>query len=162
VTVTEPLTNPVTDTLTLLAACLCGEVTPDTCFCGIIPGDQVPAAYAGNCNQKCGMAWVRLVSVYPASGILVPNQSPKNCAAGLGFSVEMGVLRCAHVGTAERPPTSAEQMVDAQMQHADMLAMRRAVYCCPGSNDWILGGYIPTGPQGGLVGGVWTLDMWMP
>jgi hypothetical protein len=43
-----------------------------------------------------------------------------------------------------------------------MMVMRRAVACCPGSTDWILGAYVPTGPQGGLVGGYWTLEMWTP
>jgi hypothetical protein len=37
--------------------------------------------------------------------------------------------------------------------------MRRAVACCLNSKDWILGGYAPLGPQGGVVGGVWTLSM---
>lgn len=160
----DPLVNEVIDDLTVLAACLCEQIRdsglPETCFCGVIPGDQVLAAYTGDCAKKCGMAWVRLTSAYPASGVMVPNEQPKNCGAGLGFGVEMGILRCAHVGTAERPPTAAEQLLDAQLQMADMLAMRRAVVCCPGSADWILGQYTPTGPQGGLVGGLWALEMW--
>lgn len=162
----DPLVNNVTDSLTLLAACMCEQITdsglPETCFCGIVPGDQVLAAYAGDCAKKCGMAWVRLVAVYPATGVGIPNEQPHNCGYGLGVTVEMGMLRCAHTGTAERPASPAEQMMDAKLQVADMLAMRRAIACCTGSGDWALGQYTPTGPQGGLLGGVWSLEMWTP
>lgn len=162
----DPLANSVMDTLTVLAACLCEQITasnlPETCFCGVVPGDQVPGFYAGNCNKKCGMAWTRLVNVYPSATIGQPSQQPNNCGIGTGVSVELGMLRCAHVGTEDRPPTPAEQMADAQLQIADMLAMRRAVACCPGSADFVLGVYTPTGPQGGLVGGVWSIDLWLP
>jgi hypothetical protein len=162
----DPLSSTVFDSLTVLAACLCEQIRvsglPETCFCGVVPGEAVVAAYAGNCTKKCGMAWVRLVSTYPASGVNVPNEEARNCGAGIGYGVEAGILRCAHIGTEERPPTASEQMADAQLQIADMLVIRRAVACCPGSRDWILGTYTPAGPQGGLFGGVWTMEMWMP
>lgn len=158
--------NAIFDDLTVLGACLCEQIRadglPETCFCGIVPGEAAVAAYAGDCAKKCGMAWVRMGAVYPASGVGIANEEPKNCGSGIGYGVEVGILRCAHTGTAEQMPTPAEQMMDAQLQVADMLAMRRAVACCPGSTDWILGIYTPTGPQGGLVGGFWSLEMWTP
>lgn len=157
--------NPVMDQMTLLGACLCDQIAsgPATCFCGILPGDAVIANYARDCGKGvCGMAWVRLVSLYPASGIGIPNTEPKNCASGLSFDVEVGILRCVTVGTQDRPPT-AEQLMDATTQQmADAMLMRRAITCCEGSDDFILGEYAVQGPEGGVIVGAWTVTMWVP
>jgi hypothetical protein len=158
--------NAVFDQLTLLAACLCTQITadglPETCFCGIIPGDAASFDYTGDCTKRCGMAWVRMSGVYPASGVGVPNEEVKNCGSALGFETEVGIMRCTPVGTGDKPPTTTELLTSTNLQVADMLTMRRAIYCCRGSDDWILGTYTPIGPTGGMLGGTWTLTMWVP
>jgi len=156
--------NPVFTSITELATCVCAQIVadglPDVCFCGVIPGEAASAMYQGNCAKKCGMAWVRLVAVAPAAGVGVPTETPGNCAVGIGYEVEVGVLRCTPIGTATEPPTPAQLLGAAELQHADMMSMRRAVYCCTGSRDWILGTYAPMGPGGGMVGGAWSVSMW--
>ena len=154
--------------LTALAECLCSQITedgsPPTCFCGVVPGDQrgVAAQVAGDCDVECGMAWVRLTTAYPASGVDLPNETVGNCSAGMGYEVEIGILRCISIGDSSgNLPTSAELLAATDLQIKDMLTMWRAVNCCTafGSKDFRLGTYTPAGPSGGLVGGTWTLAM---
>jgi len=158
--------NPVFDALTNLATCLCAQIVadglPDVCFCGVIPGEAASAMYQGDCTKKCGMAWVRLITVTSASGVGVPNDQPGNCSSGIGYEVEVGILRCTPIGTATTPPAPAQLLGAAEFQYADMMSMRRAVACCVGSKDWMIGGYTPMGPSGGMVGGAWNVTMWSP
>jgi len=163
----EPVfANPLFGQLVLLADCLCEQIVasgaPETCFCGIVPGDAAVAEYGGDCSKKCGVAWIRLASVYPSVSIGQPYDEPKNCAAGLGATIEVGIMRCTPVGTGDQPP-SPNQLLDAtELQMVDATTMRRAVVCCPGSDDMILGTYTPLGPAGGMLGGAWSLSVWVP
>jgi hypothetical protein len=158
--------NPVTLALSDLATCLCAQIVadglPDVCFCGVIPGEAASAMYQGNCAKKCGMAWVRLITVTPASGVGNPSEQPGNCATGIGYDAEVGILRCTPIGTATEPPTPAQLLASAELQYNDMMSTRRAVSCCTGSRDWKVGAYTPMGPGGGMVGGAWTVTMWSP
>lgn len=160
--------NPIYDRLSALASCLCAEIlnpdngVPDVCFCGIVPGEGVPAEYAGDCNTKCGIAWVRLVSVYPSNQVGVLITEPGNCAFGLGIDIEMGMLRCIEVGGEDgSPPSAAELLAASQLQVADALLMQRALYCCTAipQKEVILGTYQSLGPEGGLVGGAYSISM---
>ena len=148
-----------------LAACLCTELTasglPDVCFCGVLPGAMVALDTCGGCGAtgKCGQAWVRLVSVFPSNNFPNPDSAP-TCASLLAFELEIGVMRCAPaMDSRGNPPTVAQQLDAVRLQTADMLAMRRAVACCMGGTDnaYFLGTYSPYGPQGGCVGGSWTV-----
>jgi hypothetical protein len=149
----------IADRLQALATCLCAQIAadelPEPCFCGVLPGEAVAGDYAGNCQTKCGMAWVRLVNIYPAKAIGQPDITPGNCGAGLGFEVEVGIVRCVPVGNAAgMPPTAAQMLAATELQIADSMAMFKALQCCaPDSRDMIVGSYEPTGPEGGLVGG---------
>jgi hypothetical protein len=168
VTITAPVRPTIDSTLTALATCLCAEIVdpvndvPDVCFCGVIPGEAASAMYGGDCKTKCGMAWTRLITAYGAAGVGNVSNLPGNCATGIGFDVELGMLRCTPIGTATTPPKPEELLASSQLQLADMMVMRKAIACCPGSRDWALGTYTPMGPGGGLVGGFWTIQMWIP
>lgn len=154
--------NLVYDRLTLLAACLCAQIqdpengVPDVCFCGIVPGDAAVGQYAGDCSVKCGMAWVRMVNLYPSQGVGQATMVPGNCGRAIGIDVELGIMRCISVGD-ERGnlPSPAELLAATQLQIADALIMHKAVYCCDAlpKQDVIVGEYTPLGPEGGLVGG---------
>jgi len=160
--------NAVFERLTALATCLCAEIqdpangVPDVCFCGIVPGEAALGEYAGDCDTKCGMAWIRLVSVYPSNAVGVTVSTAGNCAHGLGMNVEMGMMRCISVGDDQgNGPTPAELLDASELQIADALLMHRALYCCdaiPG-RDVILGPYQSLGPQGGLIGGSYGISM---
>lgn len=166
-TITAPVRATIESTVVELATCLCAEIAdpvnnvPDVCFCGVIPGEAASAMYGGDCTKKCGMAWVRMVTAYGAAGVGNVVTTPGNCSTGIGFDVEMGMLRCTPIGEATKPPKPEELLASAQLQLADMMVMRKAVACCPGSRDWSLGAYTPMGPGGGLVGGFWVISMWV-
>jgi hypothetical protein len=161
--------NPLYDRVTDLAACLCSAIqnpangVPDVCFCGIVPGEAVTALYTGgNCKDKCGMAWVRVVSIYPMTQVGAPDLTPGNCGAGVGADVELGIFRCISIGDETGAPTTpAELLAAAQLQIADSLVMQQAVYCCAAipPKEVIMSAYTPLGPAGGLVGGTWALSM---
>lgn len=156
----------VQSTLHALAECLCAQIatddSPAMCFCGVVPGDAAVADYAGDCDTETGMAWVRLISTYPATGVGVPDERAGNCGAALGFDVEVGILRMMSVGDdLGNPPTAAEQLAAVDQQVKDMMTMRRAVACCPAlpGKDFTLNTYTPQGPYGALVGGFWTISV---
>lgn len=151
------LPNPITTALTDLTTCLCAQILtdglPPVCACSQMPGDNVALDYAGDCDDACGMAWVRLATSYPSTIIGQPAENPGNCSAAIGFEVEIGIIRCLSVGDGDTPPDLADLTAAAVLQQADLLAMWRAVACCRNSRDWLIGSYVPYGPTGGLVGG---------
>lgn len=157
--------SAVEDRLLALATCLCAEitdhpVTPDVCFCGVVPGEETAYDYTGDCTNACGMAWVRLVTAYPSTVIGEASGQPGNCSHMLGMDVEVGILRCIEGPDEQGNPPSPDQMLAASMwQWEDMTTIRRAILCCQGSKDFLLGAYVPIGPQGNLVGGSWTVSM---
>lgn len=153
----------ISEILSGLAACLCAQITeddsPETCFCGVIPGGGVVADYAGDCDDVNGMAWVRLITSYPAQSVGQALQQVGNCSVGVGIDVEIGMLRRYPLDAEALDEATLLELVDQQIK--DMHTMRKAVQCCAGNSfgnkDYILGSYTPVGPDGDLVGGTWTL-----
>lgn len=162
--------------LEALAACLCQEIAaadlPEPCFCGVLAGQLVANEHCGSedcAGDGCtgGQAWVRLAGVYPSSQFPVQDQDQATCATLLAVEIEVGVARCAPVVSDEGgamegdAPTLAQWHATTRLQMADMAAMRRAVLCCLGarSRDYLLGAYAPFGPEGGCVGGIWTVTV---
>lgn len=128
----------------------------EPCFCGVMPGERVPFDYVGNCEDKDGMAWTRLVNSYPATGVGLVSTDVRNCSATMGFDIELGVLRTGPLMTEDgEPPTDAAQLQAVLQQTEDMLSMYRAISCCDAlaERDYIVGQYRPFGPQGFALGG---------
>lgn len=150
--------DPINQTLEDLATCLCSQIItdglPPLCTCSVMPGNEVALDYAGDCDDQCGMAWVRLSASYPSTMIGNPYLGAGNCAAGIGLEIELGVMRCFDLGENGEPPDPATLLESSQLQIKDMLAMWRAIACCRQSRDFVIGTYIPYGPEGGLVGGI--------
>lgn len=153
----------ISTVLAALAACLCEQLRtdglPEPCFCGVIPGMAAVADYMGECDTRNGMAWVRLSSTYPAASIGIVDQTPGSCSAGVGYDIEVGVLRRMPLDA--EPADEAEVLAVADLQMDDMESARRAILCCTAfrKKDAILGTYTPIGPLGGTVGGSWTLHI---
>jgi hypothetical protein len=149
--------NRIWEVVEQLTTCLCAQLLtdglPPVCVCGTLPGVEVALLYAGDCDDACGQAWVRLAGAYPSVTIGQPSTRPGNCGSGIGIDLELGVARCVDVGDADEPPPPQALVDAARLQMDDMLAMWRAVACCRASKDWIVGAYTPFGPEGGLVGG---------
>lgn len=151
-----PLLAALLDSLT--AEFRAAGLHEDLCSMTIQPGAIVPADY-GDCG---GMAWVRLASSNPTVSFPTGDLTINNCAYSLAHVVEVGAFRAGplpeQVGGGVVLPTDEEQFEAARMQFADMAAMRRAITKAP-IDYKILGTYQPIGPQGGVLGGTWTVTV---
>lgn len=163
-------TSALDEVIKALHSCLCAQIEADghgVCACIIAVGEAVLADYASSdeCGV-CGMGWVRLTESYPSVQLGAANQQPGNCEVMLGADFEIGIMRCSPVGDEEgNPPDPSEWAALSEFVAADIDTMRRAILCCNNSldnTDIMLGQYTPVGPQGGLVGGVWTLAVQVP
>jgi len=112
---------------------------------------------------RCGVAWVRLVSIGLDGDA---DAAPRNAAGALCGSVqyvatvELGVQRCPTFGDAHQNPTAAESLADTLAQLSDERAMRAAIRCCFGSmQDVTPVEYTPIGPEGMCLGGAWTATL---
>lgn len=145
-----------------VAACICATIDPDEtfCSCGLAPGTQV-AAHLGECDSGCGQAWVRLVRAYPADGVGVTPTNPSACGTFLGADVEIGVFRCLAVPDNGDPIEAGGLEAAALQQIDDLVTVRAALACCEALKDvdWALTTYVPHGPRGLIVGGLWNLSL---
>lgn len=152
--------------LYLLSDCLCSALddTPGgvPCFCGVVPGANVAMDYCdcGSTARACGMAWVRLDSLYPSRVFPQPATEANACRDPLAARIQLGVTRCLPGMDARgNPPSVAAQAEAVRVQMADMAAMRRAASCCFTSGLFLLGQYTPIGPTGNCGGGQWTVTV---
>lgn len=138
--------------------CLCETLTerglmPGDCFCGVMPGDTAPWDY------QDGLAYVRLVDSYPSTSFPAANTNPgTSCAAMLVATLEVGLLQCIPISPDGSPLTQAQQYEVTRHQMAGMRAVQQAIACCE-IPLMVLGSYTPQGPQGGLVGGYWQINV---
>lgn len=146
--------------ITHLTECLCRQVAlaglGSMCICSPMPGAGVAADYV---EDGQGMAWVRLAGAYPSVAFPTLDETGV-CWSPLAIALEVGVLLCAPViGERGELPGVVDQMQTTRLQMAALAAMRKAVQCCfPASaRDVVLGAYAPVGPEGGVVGGAWTV-----
>lgn len=138
--------------------CLCETLTerglmPGDCFCGILPGEQATWDYSD------GLAYVRLVDAYPSTVFPTANATPSvSCSAMLVATLEVGLLQCLPINADGRPLTQEQSTEVARLQIAGMRALQQAIACCD-LPLVVLGSYTPQGPQGGLVGGFWQINV---
>lgn len=154
----------LTQRLEDLAACLCAQIIEDgngdLCFCGLMPGSEVAFEYLTSTDcSACGMAYVQLDVAGPVRGIGIENVEVNNCSSLIGFSAEIGIIRCITSGDADGTPPSQEELSAAALiQYADIKTMIKAVQCC-NPKPYILGQYQPYGPVGGAMGGTFPITM---
>jgi hypothetical protein len=146
-----------------LAACVCTALVErgagEPCWCGIAPGSEASWVGCTDCGSgNCGSAWVRLDSAFPYTTF--PDSEPGlTCTASLGYTIEVGVVRCMPLNDDGSALDTATSLDVALASAADMMALRHAVECCFGDTLHSLVGWSPLGPQGGCVGGFWTLQV---
>ena len=127
------------------------------CSVTIQPGNAVVFDFAEECS---GTAWVRLVSANPTVAFPAADTNLNTCAYTLAFNVEVGMLGPAPMidesmgqyilpSDTELFDASMRQMEEMQMMHE---ALRRADI-----PQKIIGDYSPQGPEGGVLGGIWTV-----
>lgn len=131
----------------------------DMCLVSVMPGSDVPLDYSlDDCG---GMGWVRLVSAVPSVTFPAASTDSNNCNYTLAYEIEMGVFRRAPlpegIGSSMTLPSADDHFESAQLAMKDLGAMHRALKS-GGSHfeDYILGAFVPQGPQGGVVGGTWN------
>lgn len=156
--------------MTDLASNLCRELRladrPEPCFCGVLGGSIVPLDYCQPCSDggKCGMAWVRATSLGHDDFVLGRERLRRKssaCATPLFVTLEVGVARCAPTLDEQGDlPSMAEQFDAAQGQTLDMLAALKAVRCYDSITNYDLHTWTPMGPEGGCLGGTWSLNIY--
>lgn len=126
-------------------------------------GNQVNFLMSLTKNECCnGLAWVRVAQIAPSSGQNFPSQdlTPQRCGTQrYAVELEMGVVRCAPVATAQAIPSDDRWNISAVDTLADFAAMDRAVCCfLEGFSGLALqGAWTPIAVQGMCVGGQMTL-----
>lgn len=135
----------------------------DLCLFTIMPGQQVPADYVESCG---GMAYVQLTSAAPSVVFPLPGLTAADCAFTLMYGVEVGILRPSPIpaafGTEFELPGNDELANASIAQFKDLQAMYRAMLKVRASDNvegLIPGTYTPTGPNGGVSGGAWSMQL---
>jgi hypothetical protein len=140
------------------------EMLDSMCAVTAYPGNAVPIDYIGT-DGSCGaMAWVRHVTSYPSIRFPAADASLESCHATLAHSIEVGIARPAPIpdsdgSTVELPDDLAHLNVSFDLAD-DMILMKDAIARAAKTIDFvILGSYTPVGPEGGAVGGTWTVTV---
>lgn len=149
-----------------LATCLCTELAaldgaPPRCLCGIIPGSFPGQSYGG---VGVDMAWVRLANYFGSNTAGAQLQLTYDRVLGRTLVIEIGVVRCFKVprgGVFDE--VSLADMTTRQMR--DLGAIERAIACCSSAtwngHDFVVGNYVPIGPEGDVFGGLFQIALQM-
>lgn len=135
------------------------------CYVGQFPGVGVPGD-VGAGSGCAGMLWSRFAGMGPSVSFPVVGVTANNCSYELVYTIEVGIFRVAPVGSTfgnnYTPPTAKENAdISLKLLH-DAHCMERAVrrFVKEGhAEDALIGTYGQVGPEGGLVGGSWTLTV---
>lgn len=110
-----------------------------------------------------GVAWLRLVQMYPSSSFPDPDRTYSPCGP-LQWAVvyELGVARCAPRPAANDLP-SADQWNEVSLAVLDDAAAMRRAMCCWADSDpdrmYVPGLWTPLPTEGGCVGGTQQLTV---
>jgi len=147
----------------LIAALRDADQLDSMCAVTVYPGTAVPVDYVGG-DGCMGMAWVRHTGSNPSVAFPSADVSVDNCVSTLAHSIEVGIIRPAPIpesdGMNVELPDALTHMNSALDLADDMMLMKAAIQRAAKSIDFvILGGYVPNGPEGGAVGGTWSLTV---
>lgn len=153
------------DVLDQLLECAEDLLDPPTCRQFINPGGVAPfdsCERTGSGDSIVdGQVWVGHIS--SQAGWPTPLGLPMDCATAWTETYQLGVVRCAQ-GKLQgngQPPNPTDVTADAEQQELDRLALQTAFMCCLGIDltDLIVVDWSPVEPQGGCVGGQWTIQI---
>lgn len=148
-----------------LLECLTAEIRErgrqdEYCSITIQPGNQVVFDFG---DDGCtGMAWVRLVSANPTVSFPSADTSPDNCAYTLAFTVEVGMIGPApqlDTTLGEYVVPTDVELFEASMRQLEEMQMMHAALKKADIPEKVIGDYTPQGPDGGVLGGTWTLSI---
>jgi hypothetical protein len=148
----------ITDYTTALEACLADKFG-SLCAWGVVAGSAPSLDYCGGCEgDGCGQWWIAVQSIFPFTTFPNPDDTAQ-CGTELGVNIQVGVARCFPVPEDGDPVTHEQHAEAFAEQMADALAMHAAIACCVTGYTVALGTYDPIGPEGGCLGGTWTLNV---
>ncbi len=164
------IVDPVGPLAEQMLACLVGTLdAAEVPVCRAVwhPGAEVPWDACGQTVGGVeGQAWVAVRRVWPTDRFPAEPSGPQERElTGMAVELRVGVLRCAAtVDASGHPPSPADVSADADKASRDRALTAHAIVCCALNDDasWMLGGWEPMGPQGGCVGGAWTVTVWVP
>ena len=154
------------DTLFELLECAEELVFPAVCRSFWHPGPEAPhdvcsASVDAEGNEVNGQLWIGYIVEQP--GWPEPTGEPMTCTTPFTVTLELGIVRCAQgiVDDDGNAPDADLITADAQQQYDDRIALRRAIMCCwtVEHKDIVLVDWTATPPQGGCVGGTWTVQL---
>ena len=122
-------------------------------------GSEVVFDLSQNEDLCCeGLAWVRMGNATP--GFPGTDATVRHCVIPVwSLQLEMGIVRCAPVGSDTEIVTASEHATVAALLAEDFMAMRRALCLWHAAHgyDYTLGPWTPVGPAGGCVGSTITV-----
>ena len=124
-----------------------------------VPFDPDPEDDCDDEDAICSQAWVRVDSVQVQS--VGTSFTGQDCDAELSFMLEVGVLRCVEIPDGGEAPTASDVLISALQAMDDMRAIYCAAMSCEdaGWSSISAGQWVPNGPQGGQVGGIWNFSV---
>jgi hypothetical protein len=133
----------------------------DYCSITVQPGNAVVFDFGPESGCK-GSAWVRLVAANPTASFPAANVGINNCAYSLAFICEVGMIAPApvledHLGNLSVPDDT--ELFDAAMRQAEEMQMMFDAIRAADIPEKVLGDYTPQGPDGGVLGGTWTVTI---
>lgn len=130
------------------------------CSITIQPGNAVVFDFG---DEDCtGMAWVRMISANPTVSFPTPAADVNNCVHLLAYQVEVGMIGPApkiEDTMGEFTVPDDIELFDAAMRQAEELDMMYQAIRKAKIPQKIIGDYTPQGPEGGVMGGTWTLTV---
>lgn len=132
-------------------------------------GQEVPWDLSERQDLCCeGLAYVKINRVYPSTNFPDEDEGWSPCGPlAYAADLEIGVLRCAPVGTEKDIPTDQEWADAADVVHNDSAAMALAIEEFGSRIDplteWLVRPWSPLGPAGACTGGVQVVTVgWIP
>jgi hypothetical protein len=165
--VRDPVAAPVIEGVLDALAEVYGEAgdVPAPCAWGVFAGTAAAIDRGADCGRddqgrECrGIAWVRLVNVYPS--IAFPEPYPQSYRSDLSYAVviEVGTARPAakvrEIDGEQYLPTMDEETTVSALAVTDLAIVRHALvtqYAGDGDIGLVLGAVTPFGPEGDVVG----------
>lgn len=149
----------VAEAVTSLLECVQAGLTTPVCKAFWHPGPNAPFDVCESSDSGNGQLWVAHGTDQP--GWPAPSAEPVTCATTWSAAIEVGIVRCAQGQLGDDGSLPAADLItaDAQQQDEDRLVIRNAIMCCwdVDGKDVIVEGWEAIEPQGGCVGGVWTV-----
>jgi hypothetical protein len=126
------------------------------CSITVQPGTAVAFDFGPESDGCGGIAWVRLVASSPAVG-------SNGCIMWMTHTIEIGMagpvpgLDYSSVGGYTLP--TDEELFDASSRQSDEMMMMIAALNSVDIDGLTIGDYSPSGPEGGVLGGYFTVTV---